>query len=444
MSNQNLLRPPVLILNNIPEDQALEPIIDNNPIEMANLFPAGFQISMLTEIPTYDGNTSTLSEFIRSVEVILNQFLVPGQPNAYVNKFLLSSVRNKLKGNALEVIAGYEYDTWLDLKTTLISNFGDQRSELNLTIDLAKTRQNSKESPIEFYNRIRTLLATFNSKISLGNEDIAIKNYKLTNTKNLALRAYLSGLNEPFGSLLRGRNPDSLESAVSIIRDELDIRYSQNTSKNHFNPPIHNQNLNPNNSRHNPQNLYTPRFNNFVPNNYTPFQNYQYLFSPRQRELSPNNSFMRNQNPTIRLNPNNRPSQFPNQRPFGTKNQNVFAPQRGFRNTTPGEPMQLGSENKRPPSMQSINPNNPKRPNNYQNTQYIRQSNQPRNFHAEELFYHDDNTDPNNYSNNYLDNYPDNYVDQPEYDHPYNYDCNETNQEDDNENEDEAVGNFPN
>lgn len=387
-NGQNILRPPILVLNNenipvIPENQILG---INNQLEMANLFPPGFHMSMLAEIPSYDGNSSALSEFIRSVEVISTQFLVPAQPDAYINKFLLSSVRNKLKGNALEVITGYEFNTWAELKTTLINNFGDQRSELNLTIDLAKTRQNSKENPIEFYNRIRTLLATFNSKIALGKEVPAVKEYKLSNVKDLALRTYLSGLNEPFGSLLRCRNPATLEKAISIVRDEIDIRYSQNSIKTDLN--ISNQRRNPTNANprynSNSQNLYAPRYNNFTQSPSTSFQNQP---MPTQN-FSFNNGFPRNQNPTMRLNPNNPPSQFPNQRPFGNKNQNVFAPQRGYKNYTPGEPMQTGTVNKRPPTTQSINPNNSKRP-YYQNTQYIRQSNQPRNFHSEELFNHD-------------------------------------------------------
>lgn len=416
---------------------------DQTVINMANLFPAGFQIAMLSEIPTYDGNTSTLSEFIRACEVIISQFFIVEQPDAYCNKFLLSSIRNKLKGNALEVVAGYELQTWNDLKTTLINNFGDQRSELNLTVDLAKTRQYSKESPIEFYNRVRTLLATFNSKISLGNEDQAIKNYKLINTRKLALRSFLSGLNEPFGSLLRSRNPDSLENAIAIIRDEIDIRYSQNLHKNYSNVTIQNQNSNTNNPRYNLQNSHTAHPNNPMSNSKMPFPNYKNQFPHGQRNFFPNNAFASNQNPTMKLNSNTPPPRFPNQGPR-FENRNVFAPQHGYRNNTPGEPMQLGSVIKRPFSAQTVNPNNFKKPNYSNSNQYIRQSNQPRNFHSEELFHHNDNPDPENFP-------PENFPEYLEYnvEDPYQTRYNDTPPEHEQldpeyDYDNEAAGNFPN
>lgn len=74
-------------------------------------YPIGFHTSLLSEIPQYHGNPSELSEYIRAVEDIFNQF----NTVAYINKLLLSSARNRLKGAALEVVTGQNYNSWDEL-----------------------------------------------------------------------------------------------------------------------------------------------------------------------------------------------------------------------------------------------------------------------------------------------------------------------------------------
>ena len=53
-------------------------------------------------------------------------------------------------------------------------------------------------------------------------------------TDNLTLKAFLSGLREPLGSLIRSRNPISLEIALTHILIEENINYTRNRN-NHLN-----------------------------------------------------------------------------------------------------------------------------------------------------------------------------------------------------------------
>lgn len=386
-------------------------------------YPVGFHTSLLNEIPQYFGNPSELSEYIRAVEDIVFQFRQPNDPGAYINRLLLSSARNRLKGAALEVVTGQIYNSWEELKETLINNFGDQRSELNIRIDLSRMRQSPKESPIDFYNKIRSLLAILNSKISLGPEQQIIKEYKILDSKSLALKTYLGGLLEPLGSFLRSRAPQNLETALTFVKDELDTRYFQNINRvqpqqriDTINQPI--------------QNKFPQQRPNFTPN----FQSYQ-----QRPGLQPNHQAMYNQRPQFRpnftpnyqVNPNIQPQRFPGIRPnFGRPNQNVFAPKPNFQPQNRPEPMQASTIKKRAASFQAHRTNPPQRPflpnyNQNQQTNYIRQSSQPRNFHSEELNQVDftfENTNESNFdydSENAYANYP-----QPEEEQFDDYDYN--------------------
>lgn len=386
------LRPAIFNLdNNLPVNQT--------PIMALPLFPNGFVPQMFNDVPTFNGDPQSLPEFIRSIEVIILQFqapLVPNQPVPYINKYLVSAARNKLKEKAVEAVTGYNYDTWADLKEMLIQTFGDQRSELNLTIELTKMRQQFKESPIDFYHRIRAHLAIFNAKISLGPEQAAIITYKLKNAKDLALRTLVSGLIEPYGTLVRSRNPDNLEAAINIIRDEVDIKYSQSITRS-----LGNNNSDIRNPQTNSRPNNTPKSFPYYPNYAPQFQN---QFRTQQQGLPQRfpGSSQTNFRPPFNNAPfykqpmqlqNVPPARFPMQRAFAN---NVFKPNQNlFKPNNPVTPMEVdstirGAVPKRQASNQNFNNVN-KRPNfNQSQTNYFKPT-APRNFKSEELFAHENN-----------------------------------------------------
>lgn len=365
-------------------------------------YPPGFHISLLNEIPKFEGNPSELSEYVRAVEDIFIQFWQRQEPGAYINKLLLSAARNRLKGPALEVVTGQELNSWDALKALLIENFGDQRSELNLKIDISRLRQYAKESPIDYFNRCRSLLAILNSKISLGIEDQLIKNYKLTEAKNLTLTAYISGLAEPLGSFIRSRSPQTLENALTYVKNEIDIRYFQNS-----------------NSRI-PQQQFKQATNQIQAKPYPNLQRQQtqnnYQQQPYFNRSQP--QFRNNHGPVYKLNPNIPPQNFPGFQPkYGTPGQNVFKPQRNFQPTHRPEPMEASTIKKRPASQQlgRQGPPPPRQnfPNNFRPNNFFQQSNQPRNFHSQELhhtelneMYQSDIDIPNNDYQNFDYEYP--------------------------------------
>jgi hypothetical protein len=403
------LRPPRLNMQQAVQQNPVQPVQQNfqqpQQIPIMN-YPPGFHMSILNEIPRYEGNPTELSEFIRAVEDIYEQFYQPNDPNAYVNKLLLSATRNRLKSSALEVITGQTILSWPQLKAILIENFGDQRSELNLIIDVSRLKQNSKEHPVEFYNRCRSLLAILNSKISLTNDPQVIKDYRIADAKALALKSFTSGLLEPLGSFLRSRAPPTLENALTIVKEELDVRYFQNSqSKPHI--PVQNTSKTLQFPRPTFQNYQTSQPRPFIQNYQTsqprPFiQNYQTSQPRTQQNYFPRYSqtFQPNPTPVTYLNPNQPPSQFPGfKKPFGKPGQNVFAPKKNYQSFNKPEPMVTSTVKKRPASQQIGNfrqrPFNPNFPNQnrfqHSSNNFIN-NNQRANFEFEEL--HNVNTDP--------------------------------------------------
>ncbi|KAF5287812.1 hypothetical protein FQA39_LY15673 [Lamprigera yunnana] len=194
-------------------------------------------------------------------------------------------------------------------------------------------------------------LPILNSKISLGDEPDTIREYKIIDAKSLALRVYLGGLNEPFGSFLRSRNPPNLEVVLRYVKEELDIRYFQNSNKQ-------------------PQFNYENRSNNYQPKQNFNFSSYNKPnFDSNNRQTFKTNHNYRpnqfnNQNQSQRLNNNYRPqfkhnfnsqnkpfnNNFNNQqRPFNNfnnnhqrqnNNYNAFAPKRNYQPNFRPEPMQ--------------------------------------------------------------------------------------------------------
>lgn len=396
-------------------------------------YPPGFHISLLNEIPKFEGNPSELSEYVRATEDILIQFWQLNEPGAYINKLLLSAARNRLKGAALEVVTGQTINSWNDLKSLLIENFGDQRSELNLKIDISRLRQYPKESPIDYFNRCRSLLAILKSKISLLNDAQVIKEYKIIEAKNLTLIAFTSGLSEPLGSFIRGRAPETLENALTYVKNELDIRYFQNSNRTSQHSKPINQNFN------------KP---NFIPQRQ--YQNqYQNQYQPQYQSQRPfyqsTPQFRTNLTPVQQPNPNTPPQTFPGTQPNYSRqnqnafrpNQNAFRPQRNFQHTHKPEPMETSTIKKRPASQQIPRQNPPQLRNNFRPNNYIQQSNQPRNFLSEELHHTEFNETYELDNDPYKDEYqnPDlDYSDQNDYPDIENYDTN-INYENDTDNE---------
>ena len=188
---------------------------------------AEFHSSFLDIIPKYAGEASELADFLSACELIVTQFQDAANPQAFINKFLLTAIKNKLTGQAKVVTGSREINTWRALKNILQLNFADQRDENSLLRDLMLLKQEN-ETPQQFYIRCQDMKSLLLSNLAVTEPNEGIRIVKRNMFDNLTLKSFLSGLREPLGSIIRSRNPQTLEAAQAQILNEENILYVKN------------------------------------------------------------------------------------------------------------------------------------------------------------------------------------------------------------------------
>lgn len=174
-------------------------------------------------IPEYDGDQATLNDFIEACNFVTNQI---DENQAEALTFIIKS---KLIGRAKRFISSRNLREWEDIKNLLIGHYGDCRDTEGLLRDLTSAFQKSNETPRAFVQRIEDLLTKIRSSVALDNT--LNENEKLALNRSherIALKTFLSGLNDPFGSIIRAQKPESLDQAEQYLIEEENIAYLKN------------------------------------------------------------------------------------------------------------------------------------------------------------------------------------------------------------------------
>lgn len=193
---------------------------------------ATFNPEYLKCVPVFDGNPNDLNRYLTVCEAIINEFYDNTNSRSFKNVYLLNSLISKLQGNAKLVINIQNVGTWVDVRNTLTLNFADQRDESCLNRDLVMMRQNSHETPQNFYDRILNILNLLCVYVDIHETTDLAKHLKRDLYQNLALKTFLSGLKEPLGTTLRCMKPRSLSEALQYVLAEDNAHYFQNPSSN--------------------------------------------------------------------------------------------------------------------------------------------------------------------------------------------------------------------
>jgi hypothetical protein len=185
---------------------------------------AGFNLKDLRDmIPEYDGDQSTLFDFIEAVN-----FAIENVPENQQNAIIFI-IKSKLVGKARKFISSRQLREWNDIKDLLISHYGDCRDTEGLLYDLTSTFQKSNETPRAFAQRIENLLTKIRSSVALNNElNQAARNALNSSHEKIALKAFLAGLSDPLGSIIRCQKPNTLEQAEQFLIEEENITYLKN------------------------------------------------------------------------------------------------------------------------------------------------------------------------------------------------------------------------
>lgn len=306
-------------------------------------------------IPTFDGNPKLLQRFIVSSENLLKVFQDNQNINAPINVCLLDTIYSKLKGRAADLICSRsEINNWRLIKDLLINTFSDQRSIDCLIQDMLSLKINKNEHPLNFGMRLQDTRSLLFSKLNSTDEDRQIKLMKINHYDSFALKTYINNLPYNIQLVVRLKNPQSLEQAMSFVQEEDNFQQFKFRSNPTFIPnPVQkpNPSISSINQSINSSSLNSPSTSFQT---YSHYQNYQ---NPPQRFNQQNfanknfQQFPRNPIPiTPRPNFN---QHFPTNRQVFGKPQNVWKPG----NVQPSYK----------PTPMSVTTKNTARPNNFQN-----------------------------------------------------------------------------
>ena len=152
---------------------------------------------IIKDLPKFDGNSRLLYEFINNVEEILA--LIQNTENTPQGKIFLRAIRNKIEGEANEVLNMYGTQlVWEEIKANLILHYSDKRSETSLIRDLHNLQQN-RNTVEYFYSEIIQLQAALMNNIRIHETDQNVISSKKDLFSEMCLTSFLSGLREPLG-----------------------------------------------------------------------------------------------------------------------------------------------------------------------------------------------------------------------------------------------------
>lgn len=272
-------------------------------------------------IPNFDGNPRLLQRFVNACENFLKAFQNVQNAADPINICLFDTILSKLRDRAADLIAPRsELNNWILIKDALIATFADQRSIDCLIQDLISLKPFRNETPLQFGTRIQDTRSLLFAKLNATNEDNGIKLVKITHYEEFALKTFINGLPYNMQLVVRLKNPNSLEQAMSFVTEEENFVYFKTGQNQNFRQPIHNTIP----YRPRPMTLPKPNIPNFRPN-----------IPIHPQPLQPNFNFpqYRPQFPVI-----NNPPRFGQFPAFGTQSNTFNQPRPNFPNFVPQRP----------------------------------------------------------------------------------------------------------
>lgn len=166
----------------------------------------------LTIIPDYKAGDS-LPIFLTQCDKLVEQ--INGRLSEDLFFIFNNAILNKIKGEAREYLAHENSETYPDIRRTLISRFGDSKSEELHLFNLIHSVQLSKETYLEFYSRILKGYTALAQNLTINYPDPNYQLYKKTDYANTALKAFKNGLLEPYRTYLSHFTLNNLEDCLN-------------------------------------------------------------------------------------------------------------------------------------------------------------------------------------------------------------------------------------
>lgn len=293
----------------------------------------------ISNIDTFYGDRTEVVEFVQTIEM-----LQPGinQLSEIEKQVIFNQIKQKIKGNAKIALKADNPRTWAEIRSSLLSNFGEH-TPINVLEDklyLVRFRSNVKNLYDEIIKRQSRLINAHILQNTLTDET--------TNRINtIALNTFRSNLPEPVKGIIINRNPPNIRTAYQIIQNSNYTYFaglfpannsqqnfshknnnseqndnSQNNNKDYENKQFQqNQNANRNQSHQNFRNYQQNRNTNYQQSGN---QNYQRNYDRN----SPNRQNFNNKNPNYKRNNTYPQNNDPNDRSMQTiRSRNINLPE---------------------------------------------------------------------------------------------------------------------
>lgn len=181
---------------------------------------------ILKFIKPYDGSRERLNAFLNNCDNAHN--LASTNQEDLVFKFILS----QLEGKAEIACSIKDFDNWASLKEFLKNQFGERKHYAHLLTELQECRQQSNESVSQFSLRVETCLSQLITEITISNNKKSELVGRLATMEDLALNAFIMGLQPRISNMIRCKDPKSLNEAINMSISEEKIQqyfYKQNS-----------------------------------------------------------------------------------------------------------------------------------------------------------------------------------------------------------------------
>lgn len=167
-------------------------------------------------IKPFDGSREKLNPFIANCQSAFSTATKAQKPILF--KFILSQLTDK----AETTCSVKEFESFEQFIEFLKQQFGERKHYAHLLTELQDCKQNSAETVNQFALKIETCLAKLLTEINIS---IPTKKKmelagRVAAMQDLALHTFIIGLLPRVSQVVRCRNPDSLNSAISFAVEE--------------------------------------------------------------------------------------------------------------------------------------------------------------------------------------------------------------------------------
>lgn len=212
----------------------------STPSVIDEIMPDKVPLTVLIKfIKPFTGQREALPGFLTNCDNAVD--LANDEQQIIIFKYILS----QLEGKAQVAASLRVFESWKELKAFLRSTFGEQKHHTHLLADLQNCRQNQNESVTQYSLRLEGCLTRLQSDLHHSCTKKTELEGRVAEIDDLALNAFIIGINPSIATVLRCRNPKSLNEAITLaIEEEKVLRLTRPAPVYHRPNPRPNSNPN--------------------------------------------------------------------------------------------------------------------------------------------------------------------------------------------------------